>query len=201
VCRVVTQYRFDSSSPALLPDKIDPEIGKEAQSLLESKGASLHAERNKEVQYIQDEDLYKLWLQGSPRNFTYKAMQDMIVNFFYGKLNSIGVVFSKQKHLREVPDAMMALAAAVVLVTLLTLWPANLTWPQLQNCIKEYETGAYKNVPFSHAPVKTSTVDTKGSLAFYNTILQSLMKMKPLAREKLTAVTSKWIKNGWQVFN
>jgi hypothetical protein len=43
-------------------------------------------------------------------------MQDMIVNFFYGKPNSVGIVFSKQKRLKEVPNAMMALAAAAVSV-------------------------------------------------------------------------------------
>jgi hypothetical protein len=41
-------------------------------------------------------------------------MKDMIANFFYGKPTSVGVMFAKQKQLKEVPNAMLALAAAAV---------------------------------------------------------------------------------------
>lgn len=49
-------------------------------------------------------------------------MQDLIVNFFYGKGSSVGVVFSKQRRLKEVPDAMIALSAAAVSIHFVFAW-------------------------------------------------------------------------------
>lgn len=103
---------------AVLENKTDPEIGKYATKLLDSGGDFLHHE-NDDVSSPDrrlNSDSFLHCIKGTHNNFGHIAVQDIIVNFFYGKPGSVGVVFAAQKRVKEVPFAMIALASAAVFV-------------------------------------------------------------------------------------
>ena len=55
--------------------------------------------------------------QGEPADFAHPALEFLITTFFYGKANSVGVVFRGEKDFKQVPNAMIGLAAVVVRFT------------------------------------------------------------------------------------